>query len=236
MAKCNSQAIGYINKSGFGISFGGGEVSAGSYDKNTTNVPLTINGEAACFKKKSAYDLKLEMNTNENIASEKKAKSKLTLTPAEVEFENVPNAHFKHYLIANSDPQTGLMSFSSMLFICSGEYPISVEATRDTALSLEIKKNQSNSVHTSSSFATGMAAQNLSRDIGPTPNEVKVFNEFTKIFQEMKPTGSTSPDIAQPCCQDVQVPSLLTSSNVSALVGIEKNIECSRLSTDYESC
>ncbi len=164
------------------------------------------------------------MNTNENVASEKKAKSKLTLTPAEVEFENVPNAHFKHYLMANPDPQTGLMSFSSMLFICSGEYPISVEATRDTALSLEIKKNQSNTVHTSSSFATGMAAQNLSRDIGPTPNEEKVFNEFTKIFQEIKPTGTSSPDLALPCCQDVQVPSLLTSSSVRAMVGIEKSI------------
>ena len=224
MAKCNTQAIGYVNKSGFGISFGGGEVSAGSYDKNVTNVPLTINGKAACFKKKSAYDLKLETNADDHGVPDKKAKTNITLAPAEVEFENVPNAHFKHYIMANPDPRTGLMTFSSMLFICSGEFPISVEGTRDTSVSLEVKKIQSNSVHTSSSFATGIAAQNLSQDMVSDSHEEIVFKEFTKFFQEIKPTVATSPDITQPCCQDVHVPSLLTSSNVTALVGIEKNI------------
>jgi hypothetical protein len=57
-AKCNSNVIGIYKESGFNNSCGGSKNSANNHDKNVKNVQLTVNGQQACFKKVSSFEMK----------------------------------------------------------------------------------------------------------------------------------------------------------------------------------
>lgn len=213
-AKCNTKAVGYYNQTGFGISFGGGSSSAGYYDKNTVNVPLTINGEQACFKKVSEFSMKSEQK------KDKSDDTSIVITPMKAEYENIPSPHLKQYLFVEKNPVKRLTKFHVMSFICAGEIPVSLEATSDSVYKIEQQTNSAN-VEVNRVFATGAAAENLRRH---TPSTNETFEFFTKLYKD-KTNKELSGDV--PCCTDYNAPSIISSTSVKALSGVERAIASS---------
>ncbi len=213
-AKCNTKAIGYYNQTGFGISFGGGSSSAGYYDKNTVNVPLTINGEQACFKKSTAFSMKSEQK------KDKPEENNIVISPMKTEFENIPSPHQKQYIFVEKNQSRLLTKFHVMTFVCSGEIPVSVEATSDSVYKIQVQTN-SPSVEVSHVFATGAAAENLRKR---TPSTNETFEFFTKLYKE-KTTKELSREL--PCCTDYHAPSIISDTSVKALTGVERAIASS---------
>lgn len=212
LAKCNTRAIGVIHESGFGISFGGGGSSAGSFDKNVTNVPLTINGELACFKKTSKFDIKGESK------KDGEQKNKMVITPMKLEYENIPNPHFRQYIFIENDSNPLLRKIHQMSFVCTGEIPLSIEATSDHVLKV-LSDTSSASVNVSHVFATGAAADNLKRANFKLSTQ-PTFDFFGKIYKD-----KTAKEVAaMDCCNDVRVPSILNSTSINSLAGVERSI------------
>lgn len=216
-AKCNTNAIGYRNESGFGISFGGRSSSAGFYDKNTVNVPLSINGEQACFKKVNAFKMKSEKK------KDKAEKNSIVITPMKTEFEKIPNAHQKQYIFVEKNPSELLTKFHVMSFICAGEVPLSIEATSDTVLKINMQPDSAD-VRVTHVFATGAAAENLNKgNKGKTANS-ETFDFFSKLYME-KSQKELSVD--QDCCRDYKVPSIISDTSIHAFSGVERAIASS---------
>lgn len=213
-AKCNTKAIGYYNQSGFGISFGGGGSSAGYYDKNTVNVPLTINGEQACFKKTSHFSMKSEQK------KDRPEENSIIITPMKAEFENIPSPHIKQYIFVEKNPSKLLSKFHVMNFVCAGEIPVSVEATSDSVSKIQRDSNTT-SVEVTRVFATGAAAENLRRH-NPAPHET--FNFFTSLYKE-RTSKELNNDL--PCCTDYNAPSIISDTSIKALTGVERAIASS---------
>ncbi len=208
-ARCNSNAIGVIHQSGFGISFGGGESSAGSYDKNTINVPLTIDGKQACFKKKTSYKI------------ESKEKNKMVISPMELDFENIPAPHFKQYIFVQKKPDSLQTKIITMNFVCSGEIPLSTEAMTNSLFS--IKASQEMEVNTSSTFASGVAAQNLGYRYKLNDQNNEALSFFAELYQAKK--KKTEEELAiKPDCTEVSIPSLISQSNTEILGAVKKGI------------
>ncbi len=134
-AKCNTDAIIYKKETGFGISFGGNSKS-NFEESSSINVPLSINNEPACFKKKS--NLKIYTETKDDFSS-----GKFVVTPTSVEFENVPDAHTKQYVFIEKIAAPYQLKFYTMNFICSGEMPLSIEAATDNYLEIDLKSKAS---------------------------------------------------------------------------------------------
>lgn len=206
-AKCNTNAIGVIKQSGWGISIGAGGTSAGSYDKDVVNVPLTINGEQACFKKKNSYKI------------ESKEKNKMTISPMKVDFENVPAPHYKQYIFVEKAADTIKTKIITMNFICTGEIPLSIESMANSLFNIQ-NSNDIN-VESSNVFATGAAAKNLSTH--SSKNSSEAFSFFTQLYQSKTPANNTS-GADFPCCNDIKIPSIISQSSVNALSGMEKAI------------
>lgn len=213
-AKCNSNAIGIVHERGFGISFGSGNQSASYQDKNTVNVPITINGEQACFKKTSAFSMKSETK------KDRKAENVIVIKPMKSEFENIPSPHQKQYIFVEKNPISKLTKFHTMNFICAGEIPLSIDAVSDSVMAIELKTDPVE-VQVSSTFATGAAADNLNRGRNNRTYSQETFDFFTKIYKE-----KTGLEINQalPCCTDHKVPSIISDTSIRALAGVERAI------------
>lgn len=216
-AKCNSNAIGYRHETGFGISFGGGSSSAGFYDKNTVNVPLSINGEQACFKKVNAFKMKSEKK------KDKAEKNSIVITPMKTEFEKIPNAHQKQYIFVEKNSTDLLTKFHVMSFICAGEIPLSIEATSDSVLKINTQHDQA-SMKVTHVFATGAAAENLNKaNKGKTAN-AETFDFFSKIYMEKSQKELA---VDQACCSDFKIPSIISDTSIHAFSGVERAIASS---------
>lgn len=216
-AKCNTKAIGYYNQSGFGISFGGGGSSAGYYDKNTINVPLSINGEQACFKKVNAFKMKSEKK------KDKAEENSIVITPMKTEFEKIPSAHQKQYIFVEKNPSKLLTKFHVMSFICAGEIPLSIEATSDTVLKIHTQAD-SVDIKVAHVFATGAAAENLNKGNKGNTASRETFDFFSKLYME-KSQKELSAD--KPCCTEYKVPSIISDTSIHALSGVERAIASS---------
>lgn len=213
-AKCNTQVVGYHKQSGFGISFGGGSSSAGYYDKNTVNVPLTINGEQACFKKSTAFSMKSEQK------KDKPEENNIIISPMKTEYENIPSPHQKQYIFVEKNKSRLQTKFHVMTFVCSGEMPVSVEAMSDAVYKIEQQTKQA-SVEVTHVFATGAAAENLKRR---NPSTSQTFDFFTQLYKE-KTSKELSNDL--PCCGDYHAPSIISDTSIKALTGVERAIASS---------
>ena len=212
-AKCNTQAIGVVHERGFGISFGGGRESAGYQDKNTVNVPITINGQQACFKKSSAFSMKSE-------TKDKKSENSIVIKPMKAEFENIPSPHQKQYIFVEKNPIKKLTKFHTMSFICAGEIPLSIDSVSDSVMEIELKTNQVQ-MNVTSVFATGAAADNLNRGRNKRTYSQETFDFFTKLYKEKT---NLEMDQALPCCSDHKVPSIISDTSIRALAGVERAI------------
>lgn len=214
-AKCNTGAIGVYHQTGFGISFGGGGSSSGSFDKNVTNVPLTINGELACFKKTSKFDIKGESKKGGE------QKNKMVLTKMKLEYENIPNPHFRQYIFIENDSNPLLRKIHQMSFVCSGEIPLSIEATSDHVLKV-LSDNSSASVNVSHVFATGAAADNLKKTNFKLSTQ-PTFDFFKQLYKEK----TTKEMASAACCNDARIPSILSDTSIRALAGVERTVASS---------
>lgn len=211
-AKCITDAVVIKHQTGFGISFGSGGSKSSFNDGSSVNVPFSINGEAACFRKSSAFSIKTEEKKGSTIG-------KLTITPQKVEFENVPEAKTKQYFFADKSNDPLQTKFYSMSFICSGEIPLSIEATSDSYLEIDHKTREA-SVNVSTVFATGAAAENLKK---------RSFNykadETFKFFADKYQFGSEK--TADTVCCNQKIPSIFTSTSIESLTGVERAITSS---------
>lgn len=206
-----------MRESGFGISFGGGGNKASFQDKNTVNVPITINGQQACFKKATTFTMKSEKK------KEKPEESIITLNPMKTEFENIPAPHQKQYIFVEKNDNKLLTKFHVMNFVCSGETPLSIEATSDSVIKIEVASNKTDVV-VNTSFATGAAAENLNRGRKGVTYSQETFDFFTKIYKE-----KTQRELSRekPCCTEYNAPSILTDTSIRAFTGVERAIASS---------
>ncbi len=213
-AQCNSNAIEIIHREGFSISFGGKKDSSGYNNKNTINVPLSINGEQACFKKVSSFKLTSQKKGN------KPEDNAITITPMKTEFEKIPNAHQKQYIFVEKNPHWMFTKFHTMSFVCSGGIPLSIEATSDSVVQINLDSEKA-SVETSMTFATGKAAENLKQIKTEASHSSETFDFFSKIYKE-KSQKEMHTDT--PCCQDYKTPSIISDTSIRALSGVERSI------------
>lgn len=214
-AKCNTRAIGVYHETGFSLSFGGGNSGAGYFDKNNVNVPLTINGQQACFRQLTKFQMKSESK------GAKPMESTIAVTPMKTEFENIPSPSQKQYIIVEKNPIGNLVKFHTLNFVCAGEVPVSIGATSDSVADLENPRSQEVNTRVSTVFATGQAAANL-QDYLTSPNSNKeTYNYFAKIFRE-----KSTKEVDCVSCNErqVQVPSILTANSVRSLSNVERNI------------
>lgn len=221
-SKCMTDAIGIYRETGFGISFGGGNSGASYGDKNYVNVPLSINGERACFLKKTAFTMKSESKKN------KSDKNQISITPMTTDFENVPDAHQKQYVFVEKDANTLMTKFHVMSFVCAGEIPLSVEATSDSVLKI-LTDSSSASMKVSTVFATGIAADNLHKSKGGKTSSQPTFDFFNKIYLDKTHKELVN---GMPCCTDYRIPSILTDTSIKSLTNVERAITSSFTTID----
>lgn len=215
LAKCNTGAIGVYHQTGFGISFGGGGSSVGYHDKDTTNVPLSINGEMACFKRTNKLVIKGESKKD---GSEK---NKMVISPMKVDFENIPEPHVRQYIFVEKNANPLLRKFHQMSFICAGEMPLSIDATSDQIIKILANKDSAE-VKVSHVFATGAAAENLKK-ANFTLATQPTFEFFKNLYKD-----KTAKEMAtQDCCNDVRIPSILSDTSIRSLAGVERTIASS---------
>jgi|GEM_PF-1585392 len=209
-SKCRTDAIVYKRQSGFGISISKDGASSNFNEKESVNVPLSINDEAACFSKKSKYQIQLEESDELNLS--------LRVSPLTAEFENIPEPSVKTYIFAEKSHDLSELKFYSMSFICSNEIPVSVEAFSESIRDLKLKNDAKNSsVRVSTVFATGAAAENLNRNRKDLKAE-ESFLWFSKKYSEF---GTT--DRNNDCC-GMKIPSIFSSTSIESMTGIEQKI------------
>lgn len=213
-AKCNTGVIGVYHQTGFGISIGSGGSKMGFYDKDTTNVPLSINNELACYKRTSKFSVKSESKKNEQETN------KIIITPLKVEYENIPSPHHREYVFVEQNANPLLRKFHTISFICTGEIPLSVEGKSDHVLKIIAESNKAE-VSISHVFATGAAADNIHKN-----NAKKlVMQESFDFFKNLYNTKTLKEVVTnQECCQDIRVPSILSHTSISALTDVERKI------------
>lgn len=213
--KCNTNTVSVINHSGFGISFGNGVDSSSYNNKNTTNIPLSINNEPACFKKITQYSMKGEIKNGEA------ADNKITITPMKVEFENVPSAHFRQYFFIEKNANSILRKVHQLNFICTGEIPLSIEGGSDFVLNI-LKKTENASVNVTHIFATGTAAENINHKKNYPNSAVRESYNFFKILYQNK-TSKDAPD-TRDCCSNIKIPSILSDTSIHSLTALERKL------------
>ena len=216
-AKCNSNVIGIYKESGFGISFGGGSSSASYQDKDTVNVPITINGQQACFKKVNAFSMKSEKK------KDRPEENSIVITPMKTEIENIPSPHQKQYIFVEKDNVKALTKFHVMSFICAGETPLSIEATSDSVLKIQTRSDAID-MKTTTVFATGAAAENLNKARKGQTFSQETFDFFTKLYKDKTQKELNTPS---PCCTEYHAPSILTDTSIKSFSGVERAIASS---------
>lgn len=208
-SKCRTDAIVYKRQSGFGISISGDGASSNFNEKESVNVPLSINDEAACFFKKSKYQIQLEESDELNLS--------FRISPLKAEFENIPEPSVKTYLFAEKSHDLSELKFYSMSFICSNEIPVSVEAFSESIRDLKLKNDAKNSsMRVSTVFATGAAAENLNRNRKDLKAE-ESFLWFSKKYSEFGLAKNSD------CCE-MKIPSIFSSTSIETMTGIEQKI------------
>ncbi|MBY0415440.1 MAG: hypothetical protein K2Q18_14810, partial [Bdellovibrionales bacterium] len=180
-AKCNKLGIGYRQESGFSLDFtfgsGGNSLdSAGYYDKNTVNVPLSINDTMACYKQKSAIGIKSEKK------GEGPLENAVAITPLKVEFENVPNPHQKQYIYIEKGAGPSETRFQMLTFVCSGEIPLSISAVNSTAAEIA-KSSEKISMTVRHEFAAGVAAANLTDSFAEKFASIATYDFFSNLYK-----------------------------------------------------
>lgn len=212
-AACNTGAIVYKKQTTYGISIGGGGAKSEWGDSSSINVPLTINGQQACFRKKTKFTLKAENSQNVD-------EGKITISPMKTEYENIPEPSTRQYLFVEKNAEKISTKFHIMSFICSGEIPLSIEATSDSYAKVLQNSSQVN-VSVTTVFATGQAAENLNKaKIKYAASET--FSFFSKLYKE-----KTLKELdAIPCCGQ-KIPSIISDTSITALSGIERTIASS---------
>jgi hypothetical protein len=214
-AKCNTRAIGVYHESGFSLSFGGGNSGAGYYDKNNVNVPLTINGQQACFRQLSKFQMRSESKGT------KPMESSIAITPMKTEYENIPSPSQKQYIIVEKNADRNLTKFHTMNFVCAGEVPLSIGASSDSVIEIENPSNNRVSARFSTMIATGAAADNLREYLANPNSNVETYNYFATIFH----SKSTRESDCVACNeQALHVPSILTANSVRSLSNVERSI------------
>ena len=212
-AACNTGAIVYKRESGFSLSFGTGSSKTEAGDATSINVPLTINNQQACFRKKSAFTLKAENSKDID-------KGTIRISPLNVEFENVPDPSTKQYLFVEKSADRMQTKFHLMSFICTGEIPLSVEAVSDSYSKL-ISSSNSVNVNFHQVFATGRAADIISQN-GMVISSQETFDFFGKVYKDQ-----TQKELDIPPCCGQKVPSILSDLSINALSGVERKIASS---------
>jgi hypothetical protein len=207
-----TNAIAVVHESGFGISFGGSGGKSNFSDSSIVNVPLSLNGEQACFKKKNSFVIKTEESQESNLGN-------LVIIPMEAEFENIPNPSIKQYLFADKSSDKVQTKFYMMSFVCSGEIPLSIDASSDSYLEVSVKSAEAK-VSVSTFIATGLDADNLKGKI-ENPKSREAFNFFADKY---KIDSSQTTDMV--CCNQ-KIPSIITSTSIDSLTGIERAIATS---------
>lgn len=210
-SKCDTGSVQYINQSGFGISFGSGS-SSHVGQKQTVNVPMMIDGQAACYRKTSKFEIK-------NEEKEKESSMQISVSPLKVEFENVPDPHVKQYLFIEKNPENPFYTkFHTMSFICSGDVPLSVEAASDSYLDVMVKSQQPE-VKVTHFFATGQAAENLNMAKKGMSNNQPTFDFYTKLYQQ-----KTQRELADAPKCEYNIPSIMTETTIEALADVHRRI------------
>lgn len=200
-----------MNESGFSISFGGGSSSKAG-QKETINVPMTIDGQPACYKKTSKFEIN-------NEATEKENSMQLSVSPIKVEFENIPDAHVKQYLFIEKDEKNPFYTkFHTMSFICSGDIPLSVEAGSDRYIDVVTKSNRPE-VRETTFFATGAAAENLNRRKKGLSNNQETFNFYSKMYK-----NKTQRELEDAPKCEYNIPSILTETTIQVMTNVHREI------------
>jgi hypothetical protein len=221
-AWCSKGGIIVQHSTEFGVSFGSGGSSSNSSDQQSINVPLSIDGKEACFRKKTSFTLRAE----DTVKREKvKSEGRVIITPMTVDFRNVPSPHFKQYIYAERNPDISKAKFHVMGFICSGSMPLSIEAHSDLYAKLVEKSAKSSNGVTEISFtiATGAAAEALERN-RPKPKKGAVssketFDTFLNIYRQK--ANHSLEDVP---VKHANIPNLLMESSVSSLGDLERKI------------
>lgn len=211
-AKCNTDAIVYKRESSFGISIGTKGENSSFNDSTSINVPLSINGGVACLKKKSALKISTEDKNGKDTGT-------IVISPMKVEFENVPNPKIRQYIFAEKSEHLLGYKFHSMSFICSGEIPLSIEASSDSYLELKMRSTEVKMSNTMV-FATGKAAQILNKNKDHSKDN-RSFAFFSEKFlgENKEPTCIA--------CVTPNIPSILTENSIKSMSGIERAITSS---------
>lgn len=212
-AKCDTDNVVYKHQTGFGISLGSGGLKSNYNDSMSINVPLSVNAEAACFKKKNKLSLKAENSDSVDRGT-------IVITPMKLEFENVPDPSVKQYLFVEKSEDKMQTKFHTMSFVCMGEIPLSVEAFSDSYSKIYLaSKNPDTSV--TMIFATGKAADNLKTGRMALASQ-GTFDFFAKLYKEKTQKELDSAD----CCNQ-KIPSIISDTSIRSLAGIERSIASS---------
>ena len=220
--KCTTKAIGVVHEKSFGLSIGGGSSGVDYGEQSLVNVPLTIDNRPACFVKRGKFKLKNEAKKGKDEINS------ITISPMKTDFENVPAANQKQYIFVEKNNNIMETKFHIMSFVCSGEIPLSIEATSNSYIDILMEPDSAN-LKVSTVFATGKAAQNLKESmdlgngsLGKSPRET--FSFFNKIYQD-----KTQKEIMadKPCCTDYKIPSMISDTSIKSLAGVERAIASS---------
>lgn len=212
-AACNTGAIEYKHETGFGISLGSGGAKTKYNDSTSINVPLTLNGEQACFRKKNKLSLKA-------VNSKESDTGKIIISPMVAEFENIPNPMVRQYLFVEKNKEKTQTKFHTMSFVCAGELPLSVEAASDSYSKIYVDSNKTE-VNVTTVFATGIAAENISNSRRALSSQ-GTFDFFAKIYKL-----KTSKELDSTVCCTQKIPSIISDSSINSLAGIERTIASS---------
>ncbi len=212
-AACNTGAVEYKHQTGFGISFGSGGVKSNYSEGMSINVPLSVNGEPACFRKKNKFALKAEN-------SAEKDQGKITISPMKLEFENVPESSARQYLFVEKNADRNQVKFHTMSFVCMGEIPLSIEATSDSYSKI-LLNSKVISTNFSTTFATGAAADNLKTGRMALSSQ-GTFDFFAKVYKE-----KSNKELESNLCCGQKVPSIISDSSINVMAGIERTIASS---------
>lgn len=212
-AKCDTGNIVYKRESGFGISLGSGGVKSNFNESTSINVPLSINGEPACFRKKNKFSLKAENSSEID-------KGKINISPMKLEFENVPDPSVRQYIFVEKNEDKLQTRFHTMSFVCMGEIPLSVEAVSDSYSKIFLESKMVNTSVTTV-FATGAAADNL-KTARMALSSQETFDFFAKLYKK-----NNQKELDQSLCCGQKVPSIISDTSINSLSGIERSIASS---------
>jgi hypothetical protein len=215
LASCDDQNIIYRSETSIGISIGKKGTGSSFGENQSINVPLSINGLSGCYKKVNAFQLKA------NDSSKGVSKGKITITPLEVEFDNIPNPSAKQYIFVEKNANKLQTKFHTLSFICSGELPLSIESTSDSYQKI-IAKSQS--VNYTQIIAIGAAAKNFGTNNQSYSQDT--FNFFLNLYQQKtgKTLAPTTPSFNH------NIPDIISETSIHALSNVDRKITSSFLS------